>query len=169
MLFPTANLWQVLAHGGHPDAIDRLLRLCPPSGQNRPELIYPDIDALRRSCPRIDPVIDTLLFYHLRPLTVRVAAGPKVPHYLIDERGFVHARVATDSACYRLCEDLSQPLVACLAAGPGSSQLPTRFGKIGSDVLRGVNHVESRRWHEEYHDGLAIVVSIDRDGQLQFE
>ena len=169
MLFPTANLWQVLAHGGHPDAIDRLLRLCPPSGQNRPELIYPDIDALRHSCPRIDPVMDTLLFYHRRPLTVRVPAGTKVPHRLIDEQGFTHARVATDSACYRLCEDLSHPLIGCLAAGPVSSQLPTSFGKIGSDVLRGVDHVESRRWREEYDDGLAIVVSIDRGGRLQFD
>lgn len=168
VLLPTANLWQVIAHGGHRSAVSRLLSLCPPSKQNRPELIFSDTEILRAWCPRVDPVLETLLHYHRRPLTLSVPAGPRVPIATVDDRGEVCVRIATDSACYRLCEDLDAPLVACLAMGAATTDYPTSFGRIRSDVLRSVEHIEKRRQLDLIGDMPAVTVRLDAAGELEF-
>ncbi|WP_197494053.1 Sua5/YciO/YrdC/YwlC family protein [Lewinella sp. 4G2] len=168
VLLPTANLWQLIAHGGKRSAIERLLQVCPPSPTNRPELIFADTALLRAWCPGIDPALETLLHYHKRPLTVSVPAGKRVPVSLLDERGEVAVRLAFDSACYRICEDLEFPLVACLAASSSQAGLPTRFGKIQSDVLQAAQHVVRRRLNEEIGQQPAVTVRMNERSELEF-
>ncbi len=168
VLLPTANLWQVVAHGGKPSAVRKLLEVCPPGPFSRPELLFADTDALRKWCPRINPALDTLLFHHRRPLTLSVPAGPKVPLSLIDHRGEVRARLALDSYTYRLCEDLEYPLIACFAAGPGATEIPLSFGRIRSDVLERVDHTVLRRQLERVGDGPAIAVRMEDGKDIEF-
>lgn len=149
VLLPTANLWQMTAHIKYTRAVEKLLRVCPPTLLNRPELIFADQDVLRQWCPRIHPRLDTLLSFHRRPLTLLVPAGRNIPLRLVDPNGEVAVRIAFDSFCYRLCEDLEAPLVSSLAMGQGAKELPIRFGKIRSDVLRAANHTVQRRQFED--------------------
>lgn len=168
VLLPTANLWQVVAHGGRAEAVRKLLSVCPPKGKYRPELIFPDVQLLRKWCPRIDPTLDTLLHYHRRALTLSVPAGRSVPTSLLDDRGEVNVRIAMDSGCYRLCEDLDFPLVAALAMGPFTQELPSSFGKIKSDVLRAVEHTEKRRQLDHLGDRPAVTVRMNDEGEIEF-
>ncbi|MEO0733652.1 MAG: Sua5/YciO/YrdC/YwlC family protein [Bacteroidota bacterium] len=168
VLLPTANLWQLTAHLRHPRAVERLLRVCPPSATNRPELIFADRASLHAWCPRIHPRLDTLLTYHRRPLTLLVPAGHNVPLSLIDQRGEVAVRLAMDSFCYRLCEDLETPLVGCLAMGRGGNELPTRFGKIRSDVLRAASYTVQRRQREDIGGHTAVRARLDENGEIEF-
>ena len=169
VLLPTANLWQVVAHAGRPEAVQKLLAVCSPGKTNRPELIFADVASLRADLPRINPTLDTLLYYHQRALTVLAPAGPRTPAALVNGHGMVAARIAMDSACYRICEDLSHPLVACLAVGRAGSELPTTFGKISSDILRAVDHVEQRRQEEVIGSTSVLVVAVGEDGELVFK
>ena len=155
VLLPTANLWQLTAHP-RSAALPRLLRVCPPSPENVPELIFPDLETLRQWCPRIHPKLDTLLTYHKRPLTCLAAAGPQVPLALLNERAEVAVRLAQDSFVYRLCEDLEGPLVASFACGSDCAQLPTRFGLVRSDVVRAATYTVRRRQTEEIGEGRAV-------------
>ena len=167
VLLPTANLWQVVAHGRRPAAVARLLDLCPRGPLNTPELLFPDTQLLRAWCPRIHPTLETLLAYHHRPLTLLVPAGPNVPLRLINEFGEVAVRLVQDSYCYRLLEDAEAPLVACTAAGGQADELPTSFGKIQDDVLRGVQFVSRRRQREILGDRVAVTVRMGVEG-LEF-
>ena len=155
VLLPTANLWQLVAHP-RSAALPRLLQVCPPTADNLPELIFPDLETLREWCPRIHPKLDTLLTYHQRPLTCLAQAGPQVPLKLLNGRGEVAVRLAQDSFVYRLCEDLEGPLVGSLACGGDCTRLPTRFGLVRSDVLRAATYTVRRRQTEELGDGRAL-------------
>jgi L-threonylcarbamoyladenylate synthase len=170
VLLPTANLWQLAAAISQPEAISRLLHHCPPSDFNRPELVFADAETLFSWCPAIHPRLYTLLGYHKRPLTLLVPAGKKVPLSLVDENGEVAVRLALDSFCYRLCEDLEAPLVSCMAVGPGADQLPTSFGKVRSDVLRAADYTVIRRQRDELGQFRAVCARFDEfgEGEIQF-
>ncbi len=168
VLLPTANLWQLTASVHHPAACQRLLEVCPPAGLNRPELVFADPETLFDWCPKIHPRLFTLLAYHKRPLTLLVPAGRKVPLALIDHNGEVAVRLAMDSFCYRLSEDMEAPLVCCLAVGPGEQTLPTSFGKIRSDVLRAANYTVQRRQREELGRFRAVRARLGADGEIEF-
>lgn len=168
VLLPTANLWQLAANVGHPAAIQRLLQACPASRINRPELVFADQETLFEWCPKIHPRLFTLLAYHKRPLTLLVPAGRQVPLALIDQNGEVAVRLAMDSFCYRLCEDLEAPLVTCLAMGEGEQTLPTNFGKIRSDVLKEADYTVKRRQLEELGRFRAVSARLGEDGEIEF-
>lgn len=168
VLLPTANLWQLAASIHHPLAVQRLLHVCPASPVNRPELVFPDQETLFEWCPEIHPRLYTLLAYHKRPLTLLVPAGKKVPLAMIDHNGEVAIRLAMDSFCYRLCEDLEAPLVTCQAVGVGEQQLPTSFGKIRSDVLRAADYTVKRRQREELDPFRAVAARYSGDGEIEF-
>ena len=167
VLLPTDNLWQLTAAVNQPAAVEKLLRTCPDATNNRPELIFADRDTLWSWCPRIPPRLDTLLIYHKRPVTLLVPAGPRVPLRLVDHNGEVAVRLASDSFCYRLCEDLEAPLVACLAMGQGTPGLPVSFGKIQSDVLRAADHTVARRIREVIGEQPAVTVRLNGE-ELEF-
>ena len=167
VLLPTANLWQLITTPDQPEAIRRLLRLCPPAPTLRPELVFPDGETLRDWCPRIHPKLDTLLAYHRRPLTVLVPAGPRVPLPLTDDGGLVAVRLCLDSFCYRLCEDTEMPLVAMVARGQGTGVLPTRFGLVRSDVVRAADHTVQRRQRDELGVSTSVLVRMNGD-ELEF-
>lgn len=169
VLLPTTNLWQLTASVAQAAAIGKLLHYCPPSDFNRPELVFADAETLFSWCPNIHPRLYTLLGYHKRPLTLLVPAGKKVPLNLIDKNGEVAVRLALDSFCYRLCEDLEAPLVSCMAVGPGADQLPTSFGKIRSDVLRASDYTVKRRQRDVLGQFRAVSARFDTSGEGEIE
>lgn len=168
LLLPTANLWQLTAHPRHVAALEKLFSVCPQTLLNRPELIFADLELLRAWCPLIHPRLETLLSYHRRPLTLLVPAGKRVPLSMVDKNGEVAVRLAMDSFCYRICEDLETPLAACLAIGQGGQEFPTRFGKIRSDVLRAANYTLPRRQRDEIGQRPAVRARINREEEIEF-
>jgi len=168
VLLPTANLWRLVAHVHQPAAVDRLFSVCPPSLSNRPELIFADADTLRKWCPKIPPRLDILLEFHKRPVTLLVPAGKNVPLRMVDQRGEVAVRLAHDSFCYRICEDLEAPVVSCCAMGPGVKDLPVRFGKIRSDVLRASSYTVARRQREDIGKQLCVIARLNDAGEIEF-
>lgn len=167
VLLPTANLWQVTADASRRSAVTALLETCPKTQRNRPELIFADREGLLQWFPNLHPKIDTLLIYHGRALTVSLPASKLVPMALVDHRDEVNIRLAMDSFCYRLCEDLEGPLAACFAMGHGQTLLPTRFGQINSDVLYRVDYTVKRRQKETLGSRPAVHVRMDGE-ELQF-
>ncbi|THH41589.1 L-threonylcarbamoyladenylate synthase [Neolewinella litorea] len=167
VLLPTANLWQVVADASRRTAVSSLLETCPMTRRNHPELIFADREALLDWFPNLHPKIDTLLIYHGRALTVSLPASQKVPMAMVDHRDEVNIRLAMDSFCYRLCEDLEGPLAAAFAMGHGQTLLPTRFGQINSDVLYRVDYTVTRRQKETLGSRPAVHVRMDGE-ELQF-
>lgn len=167
VLAPTANLWQVLSDYRKADTMNRHLALCPPSPVNRPELLFADLEMLQKWFPRLHPKIDNLLLYHRRPCTVLLPISKKIPDQLADNNGLVAARLILDSFCYRLSEELESPLLASMAMAE-HTDLPVRFGKVRSDILRQMDHVVQRRQREDVGDGPAVTLYLNEADEIVF-
>ena len=167
-MLPTANLWQLVVDCRQTKAVNHLLQICPGGPLNRPELVFPDRESLLEWCPALHPKLDNLMVYHQRALTVIIPAGPRVPLALTDQRGEVAVRLALDSFCYRLCEDLEGPLAACHAVGAAARNLPTRFGRIRSDVVRAADFTVTRRQREELGTLPAVRVRLNAVEEIEF-
>ncbi|MCP9235416.1 Sua5/YciO/YrdC/YwlC family protein [Lewinella sp. JB7] len=167
VLLPTANLWQVVTDARQLKSVNRLVGVCPPSRLNCPELIFADREMLLSWFPRLHPKIDTLLSFHGRVLTVKVPATVSVPEIMVDRREEVAVRLALDSFCYRLTEDLEAPLAACLAMNDVQAGLPTRFGKIRSDVLRQADFTVQRRQRDQLDTRAAVAIRL-QDDEIEF-
>ena len=167
LLLPTANLWQLTADATQVSAVNALLETCPATRVNRPELIFPDRETMLRWFPDLHPKIDTLLIYHGRALTISLPASRRVPISMIGPGDEVNVRLAMDSLCLQLCEDLEGPLAACFAMGHGQKMLPTRFGQINSDVLYRADYTVMRRQKEPLGSRPAVRVRMQED-ELEF-
>ncbi len=167
VLLPTTNLWQLVTDARQFSSVKRLLQVCPPTATNHPELIFGDRDALLGWFPQLHPKLDTLLSYHGRTLTIFTPATSLVPDAFVNHHDEVAVRLAMDSFCYRLTEDLEAPLAAVLAMGDEGSGLPTRFGKIRSDVLRASDFTVQRRQREDLDSAPAVRVRMVK-GKLEF-
>lgn len=168
ILLPTANLWQVVSHPQHPAALERQLKLCAPTLNTRPELLFSDIGLMRQWVPRLHPKLETLLAHHRRPVTLLVNDVPKAPAAVRDFDGRVAIRLIQDSFCYRLSEDLELPLVATIARATGASAMPIRFGQIRSDVIQGVDYVVKRRQRDQLGVKSAVMIAIDDNDEIIF-
>ena len=167
VLLPTANLWQLVADARQSASVKRLTGACPASTHNCPELVFADREALLSWFPQLHPKLDTLLSYHGRTLTMLTPATSRVPQSLVNDREEVAVRLSMDSFCYRLCEDLEAPLAAVMAMPPGASDLPTRFGRVRSDLVRMADYTVQRRQREELASAPAVRVRMDGDS-LEF-
>ena len=167
VLLPTANLWQLVTDARQPTAVKRLTGACRGGSPNCPELVFADRDTLLSWFPQLHPKLDTLLSYHGRTVTMFTPATNMVPSVMVNDRDEVAVRLAMDSFCYRLCEDLEAPLAAVLAMPPDGKDLPTRFGKVRSDLLRMADYTVQRRQREELDSAPAVRVRMDGD-QLEF-
>lgn len=163
VLMPTANLWQLVVQGDNYPAVGRMLQLCPASKTNRPELVFSDRHSLLTWFPRLHPKLDTLLSYHGRALTILTPANDRVADALIDKRGEVAVRLAIDTDCHALCKRLGKPLAAILAIGCGQTDLPTRFGKLRSDVLQAASFTVTRRQREDLDTQAALRIRLKND------
>ena len=167
VLLPTSNLWQLVTDARQPAAVRRLTGACRGGSANCPELVFADRESLLAWFPNFHPKLDTLLSYHGRTVTMFTPATNMVPSVMVNERDEVAVRLALDSFCYRLCQDLEAPLAAVLAMPPGAKDLPTRFGKVRSDLLQLADYTVQRRQREELDSAPAVRVRMDED-QLEF-
>jgi L-threonylcarbamoyladenylate synthase len=168
VLLPTANLWQVVSAYPSQSALSRQLDLCPPGSTSRIELLFPDLEMVRTYFPRLHPKLETLLSFHRRPLTVLVEPYPTAPPELIGPDGRMAIRLIQDSFCYQIAEDLDQPLVATFARGLGSPFYPLSFGRVRSDVIKGVDYVVRRRQKDLIAEAPAVTIHLDERDEVVF-
>lgn len=167
VLLPTANLWQVVSHPHFATAGERQFSLCPPSVNNRPELLFSDLELLKNWVPDLHPKLENLLVYHKRAVTLLVDV-PRAPAGMRDRDGLTAVRLIRDSFCYRLSEDLELPLVATLAQATGTDIAPSHFGRIRSDILQGVDYVVKRRQKEYLGDDPTVVIRLNELDEIEF-
>ncbi len=167
VLMPTANLWQMVADVRNRSAIRRLLTVCPPTPINWPELIFCDHHTLLEWFPRLHPKLDNLLLYHEQSVCVHTPTTGRIPTRLVDERGEVRVRLAGETLTSQLCREQGYPLVGMLGTPDPQSPLPTRFGRIRSDVVRAANFTVLRRQKEDLAPEPLMRVRMEGD-ELRF-
>ena len=167
ILFPSDTVWAVGCDATHAGAVRRLYSL-----KNRPTedpflLLVDSIDMLKGFVRHVHPRIETLLYFHNRPLTIIYDAPVGLPEELIAPDGTVAIRVVQDEFCRNFIHALGKPVVATTAyREPG--QIPRHFGEIQSDILEGVDWVAKHRQKERQFESLSVIARLDAQEELEF-
>jgi L-threonylcarbamoyladenylate synthase len=167
VLLPTDSLWCIACAADNPVALERLRRLKPPSAEHPYELLFADLDHLKRHAPRLHPRLETLLAFHDRPLTILTQADHQLHRPAVRPDGLMAARVVQDRYCRQLVRLLGTPLATAFAYYDGSPY-PDHFGRVRSDIISKVDYVARYRPREVYAHKPTVLVQINQEEELEF-
>jgi L-threonylcarbamoyladenylate synthase len=167
ILYPTDTVWGLGCKFDCPTAYQRLLEIKRRDQQQTFILIVESIGKLKEYVNDIHPRIETLLFYHDRPLTLIYRDHHGIPPHCLAPDGSVAIRVVNDPMCRELTRRLGCPITSTSANIKGQPT-PQHFGEIQSDVLSQVDFVFDYKRTKNYTGSPSVIASFDKKGELVF-
>ncbi|MBX2927542.1 MAG: Sua5/YciO/YrdC/YwlC family protein [Saprospiraceae bacterium] len=168
ILFPTDTVWSLGCDPENTDTVQRLLRLVRRSDASGAEVLVPSLEALKQLVNRLHPRLETLLYFHQRPLTVLVDTPQRLPHTILTPEGQIAIRIVQDAFCKHLLETFAKPVFSVFA-GIAGQPYPTSFGNISSEIIQGCNHVVRYRQMERNAGMPSVMVRLSEvDEELEF-
>jgi L-threonylcarbamoyladenylate synthase len=168
ILYPTDTVWSIGCDAHNVRAIAKLREIRNTPVNEGLEILVSSIDMLKQYVAHLHPRLETLLIYHVRPLTVIYEQGRQLPNSILDLTGRVSIRLVQDEYCRALIEALGRPIVA-EAADLRQGYYPDSFGTISSDVIEQVDFVARHRRTDRMRSELSIVVRLNnKEDELEF-
>ena len=167
ILYPTDTVWSIGCDATNLRAVGRIRQLKKTDDALGLEILVSSIDMLRRYVAHLHPRIETLLLYHLRPLTVAYRQGRNLPNSILDENGQVAIRLAQDEYCRQLITRLGKPVVAT-EADLRLGYYPDSFGAISSDVIERVDYVSKYRRSDKIPAQPLVMARLSPRDELEF-
>ncbi len=164
ILFPTDTLWSIGCDVSDPVALKRLLRFRPSASL---EILVNSVDMLKEYVAHVHPRIETLLVYHVRPLTILFDKVRQLPVDVLVNGRSAAFRVVQDEYCRDLIGALGRPIASIYAWREGST-LPSHFGAVSSDVIEAVDYVTKFRQGEKAHGEPSVMVRLTRKDEFEF-
>jgi len=168
VLLPTDTLWSVVCLTSHSTSLNRLIQLKRQKQADNFELLVNSIEMLKRYVTHLHPRLETLLAYHLRPLTMVFDNPSNLSANLLNSNGHIHIRLVQDPFCSALLKQLNEPLISAFAHIEQSIP-PINFGAISSEIIQGVDYVVKYRQNDKGIDELPVMVKLLEDQEeLEF-
>jgi L-threonylcarbamoyladenylate synthase len=167
ILYPTDTVWSIGCDATDPVAIERTFNLKGRRSTEDFEVLVPSIDMLKRYVDHLHPKLETLLLYHVRPLTIVFENARNLPGRLTAPGRRIAVRLTQDDFCRALTAAYDRPLIATPAHAAGHP-LPSTFGSISSSILEGVDYVTKHRQHEKKPGEPSVMVKLSRRDELVF-
>lgn len=167
VLFPTDTVWSIGCSLSQTNTYDRLFNLNPSPSTLGVEVLFDSIFRLKTFFPLLHPKIETLLYYHTRPLTILLPPNSNFSNSLYTPEQLIAVRVATDVFSRQLIEHLEQPIVTTFATS-NVEIMPISFGMVSSSIIRKVDHVVKYRQKDKNIGMPAVVIKLNEKDELEF-
>jgi L-threonylcarbamoyladenylate synthase len=165
--YPTDTVWGIGCDVTNSEAISRLRQLKQHSDQEGLVILVSSIEMLKQYAVKVHPRIETLLTFHLRPITIVYERSAGLPPGVKAADGSVAIRVTADPFCVALIEQLGKPIVGSIAAACDAPFPPT-FGGISSAILGSVDYVVKHRQNDREQQQPSSIARLDRHLELEF-
>lgn len=167
ILYPTDTIWSIGCDATNTFAIEKILSLKRGASYPGIEILVDSVQMLKSYVRHLHPRIETLLTYHVQPLTVLFDNPHNIPHNALDQEGNMAIRIVQDDYCRDLIEAFGKPLVATYA-NVASQPIPSNFGAISSEIIQGVDYVTKYRQHEKIVGSPSVMVQLSERDELLF-
>jgi L-threonylcarbamoyladenylate synthase len=166
-LFPTDTIWTIACDMSDAAACKSLLRLKLQSSPYNFEVLVDSISMFKKFVPSLHPKLETLLFYHNRPLSVWVNPPHAFPRHVFDRETSFAVRLVRDEYSHQLIQELGKPLFSTFAT-VNDDHIPSTFGSISSSVLQKMDYVAKYRQSDKKKGQTAVVVALSESDELVF-
>lgn len=167
ILYPTDTIWSIGCNASDAEAVNKVYRLKQNATAKSFEILVDSIKMLKEYVVHLHPKIETLLLYHMRPLTVVFDRPRNLPSNVIAQDGTVAVRIVQDEFGKALISEFGKPLLATFASVEDKT-FPVNFGAISSEIIEGVDFVVKYRQNEKSFNEPSVVVKLSRRDELIF-
>jgi L-threonylcarbamoyladenylate synthase len=165
--YPTDTIWGIGCDATNEAAIARIYALKGRAPQHGYVTLVDSIDMLRQYVTKMHPRIETLLAFHLRPLTIVYDKVANLPEAVRATDGSAAIRVVQDDFCSSIIRAFGRPIVST-AACKHDQPWPPIFGAISSEILGGVDYVVKYRQDDKEPGEPSPVARLDRHQEMEF-
>ena len=167
LLYPADTIWGIGCDASNVDAVNRIYDIKGRSSIKPFIVLVPDIEQLFQVAATVHPRIDTLLFYHERPLTVIYPSATHAYSYLAAKDGSIAVRVVKSGFCHELLTAFGKPLVSTSANLTGEPS-PTKFGSVSSYIIDKVDYALPAFTEKDMTGIPSVIARYDKNGDLEF-
>lgn len=168
VLFPTDTLWSIGAEATDPVAVLRLLRLHQIAVRPQPiEILVNSLEMLKYYVPRLHPKLETLLLYHVQPLSIQVEGTEHLPPQLTGAGASIAFRLVQDAYSRGFIRALGAPIASMFATFDGV-RMPVHFGSINSDVVSAADLVIGLELQSRMAGQPSVMVRLTVEDELEF-
>ncbi|MFK8105032.1 MAG: L-threonylcarbamoyladenylate synthase [Saprospiraceae bacterium] len=167
ILYPTDTIWGIGCDACDEEAVRKVYQLKQSTHDENFVLLVDSLAMLKKYVAEVHPRIDTLLSYHIRPLTVVYEEAKDLAPSVIAPDGSIAVRIVQDDFCKNLIQAFGRPLVAT-SANIHNQAFPSNFGAISSEVIRQVDYVVKARQSEKSLQEPSVLVKVSPKGELVF-
>jgi len=164
--YPTDTIWGIGCDATNEEAIAKISQIKERAPEKGYVLLVSSIEMLQQYV-KVHPRLETLLTFHLRPLTVIYDRSVGLPDSVKAPNGSVAIRITQDEFCKELIETLGRPLLSTSANISGEPFPPT-FGAISSAILGAVGYVVKYRQDDKEPSEPSAIATLDRHLELVF-
>ncbi|MBK7874095.1 MAG: Sua5/YciO/YrdC/YwlC family protein [Saprospiraceae bacterium] len=167
ILYPTDTIWSIGCDATNPQAVEKVHNIKQKATARSFEILVDSIQMLKDYVEHLHPKIETLLLYHMRPLTVVFDRPRNLPSNATGSDGAAAIRLVQDEFCRSLITEYGKPLLASFAS-IGDLTFPVNFGAISSEIIEGVDFVVKYRQNEKSASEPAVMVKLSKRDELIF-
>lgn len=167
ILYPTDTIWGIGCDATNFDAVERIINMKGNQLEQPMVILVDSIEMLHRYVSEVHPRIETLIFYHQRPLTVIYEQCRNLSPNLLDNRGAAAIRVTLDPFCREVISTLGRPLVAT-NAGVTKMAFPSSFADVDQEVIQKVDYVVHYKQDAVSEEYPSVIVKLTDKAELDF-
>jgi L-threonylcarbamoyladenylate synthase len=168
ILYPTDTTWGIGCDATNEDAVQQLIQIKTEKPEKGYILLVDSIDMLKKHVSDVHPRVQTLLAYHVRPLTIIYEEGIGIAPNVHAADGSVAVRIVQDAFCRELIRQFGKPIVKTSASITGE-KYPTHYGEIKSDILEKVDMVVRLKQDSKERGERSIIARFNPDAdELDF-
>lgn len=167
ILYPTDTIWGIGCDATNAAAVDRIITMKGDQVEQPIVVLMDSIEMLHRYVYEVHPRIETLIYYHQRPLTVIYEQCRNLAPKLLDKHGSAAIRVTLDPFCREVISSLGRPLVATNASVTRVAY-PASFAEVDQEVIQGVDYVVHYKQDMVSEEFPSVIVKLTDKAELDF-
>lgn len=167
ILYPTDTVWCIGCDATNVKAVEKIHALKNQTIDLPVIIMVDSVEMLHRYVLEVHPRIETLLYYHRRPLTVIYENSKNLAFNVLGHNGSAAIRVTLDPFCRELISALGRPLVA-IAATNNNLEYPTRFCEVDPQISGKVDYVVTYKQEERSEENPSVIVKLTDKAELEF-
>lgn len=160
--------WNIACSPFSDIAIDKIYNLTNRDPNEGLELLVEDLSMFKKVIPYLHPRVETLLYYHRKPLSVVCPNADVFLPSILDRNGAATIRIINDQYCKKIINLLDTPLVSVSAANVHANR-PETYTDIKEKILNACDFRATHNRNKTYHVKPAVKIEYDSEGELIFQ
>ncbi|MEP7196809.1 MAG: L-threonylcarbamoyladenylate synthase [Saprospiraceae bacterium] len=167
VLYPTDTIWGIGANIHDLHGIERINDMKSRSSNKSFILLVDSIEMLKKYVIRIHPRIETMLSYHVQPVSIVYPRTTNIPDYLLAPDKSVAIRICNSFFCQEIIKAVGHPIISS-SANFGGKKSPSNFSEIDPELIPLVDYVCKFGQDDLSINTPSVLAKYDEDGELIF-